>query len=244
VERALEILKNHTSVRKYTDKPIDLETKSKIIESACMAPTSSHIQAYTIIEVVDEEKRRLLSEYAGGQKWVVDAPLLLLFCGDLHRARKYFKAVNPDIYSNTELFSVAVIDTALAAQKALVTAQLMDLGGVFIGGIRNKVEEVSRLFDLPNLVFPLFALCLGYPAESNGIKPRLPKGVIHKLDTYSDYDDEKLIKEYDMDMKDYYIERTEGKESDTWTERSGVYLNQKPRYNVGEHFRNIGLLKK
>ena len=244
MERALEILKNHSSVRKYTDKPVDMESKEKIIESACMAPSSSHIQAYTIIEVVDLDKRRLLSEYAGGQKWVVDAPLLLLFCGDLHRSRKYFKVTNPDIYSNTELFSVAVIDSALAAQKALVTAQLMGLGGVFIGGIRNKVEEVSQLFNLPDLVFPLFALCLGYPAESNGKKPRLPKGVVHKLDRYSEFEDEKLIKEYDAVMKEYYIERTNGKESDTWTERSGVYLDQKPRYNVGEHFRNIGLLKK
>lgn len=244
MERALEILLNHSSVRKYTDKPVVAEIKEKIIESACMAPTSSHIQAYTIIEVVDEDKRRLLSEYAGGQKWVVNAPLLLLFCGDLHRARKFFNVANPDIYSNTELFSVAVIDTSLVAQKALVTAQVMGLGGVFIGGIRNKVEHVSRLFNLPNLVFPLFALCLGYPAESNGIKPRLPKGVVHKLDTYSDHDDEKLIKEYDEDMKEYYFERTDGKESDTWTERSGLYLDQKPRHNVGEHFRNIGLLEK
>lgn len=88
MEKTIELLLNHKSIRKYTDQQVSQETIEKIISCAQMAPTSSHFQVYTIIQVKDINKRKLLAEWAGGQKWVEDAPLVLLFCGDLYRARK------------------------------------------------------------------------------------------------------------------------------------------------------------
>ena len=226
MNKQIELLLNHQSIRKYADKEVTQETIN------------------TIIEVKDKEKRKLLSESAGGQKWVVSAPLVLLFCGDLYRGSKYYENIDQDILSNTEQYTIATVDAALAGQKALIAAQTLGLGGVVVGGIRNEVELVSKEFKLPNLVFPIFLLCLGYPADDPGLKPRLPQGVIHKIDTYDETKDAILIGEYNKTVSAYYEERTNGETKDRWTERCGKYLMAKPRYNVGEYFRKIGLLKR
>lgn len=240
----VDILLNHKSIRKYTDKPIDREIVDTIIRSAQMAPTSCHFQAYTIIEVRDKRKREFLSEISGGQKWVIEAPLVLMFCGDLHRGKEYYDNTDPEVFRNTEQYTVGVIDAALAGQKALIAAQLMGLGGVFVGGIRNDVESITKEFRLPELVYPLFAICFGYPDDDPGLKPRLPKDVIHKIDFYDESRDKELIAEYNETMRNYYLERTDGKDNSTWSQRCAKYLTGKTRDDVGEHFREIGLLRR
>lgn len=240
----INLLKNHMSIRKYQDKAVDRNTVNTIIQCAQMAPTSSHFQAYTIIEVQDPSKREFLSEAAGGQRWVKEAPLVLLFCSDLHRGRKYYDGINYDVFSNTESYTVGVVDTALAMGKALITAQSLGLGGVVVGGIRNDVEGIWNKFGLPEMVTPLFLLCLGYPDENPGIKPRLPQEEIHKIDFYDDRNQDNLIKQYNDDVSQYYIKRTDGKTNDTWSLRCGNALMAKTRYEFGDFVRKIGLLLK
>lgn len=240
----IDLLLNHRSIRKYKDNPIDKETIDTIIKCGQMAPTSSHFQTYTIIEVKDKEKRNILYNISGGQTWLETAPLVLLFCADLHRGKKYFENVNPDIFSNTELYTIATVDTALAAQKALIAAQSLGLGGVMVGGIRNDVEKVMKTFQLPDLVYPIFALCLGYPDESPEIKPRLPQKSIHKIDFYNEEKDDELIKQYNNQVQEYYINRTGGKVQDRWTERCGSMLMAKPREKMGKDVRKAGFIKR
>ncbi|NLJ99146.1 MAG: NADPH-dependent oxidoreductase, partial [Tissierellia bacterium] len=85
----INLLMNHVSIRKFKDKEVDQGSIDTIIECAQMAPTSNNLQTYTIIEVRDENKKEKLSKISGGQNWVVEAPLVLLFCADLNRSKKY-----------------------------------------------------------------------------------------------------------------------------------------------------------
>lgn len=241
---AIDLLLNHVSIRKYKDQEVSEEVVNTIINCAQMAPTSSHLQTYTIIEVKDIEKKKALSQIAGDQRWVVEAPVVLLFCADLNRGKKYFDVKDTKVFRNTELYTIATIDTALAAQKAFIGAQLLGLGGVVVGGIRNDTEKVHKLFKLPELVAPLFLLCLGYPDENPGIKPRLPQEAIHKVDYYDDSSDDELINQYNETVREYYNNRTNGKVQDTWTKRCGKLISAKERYEVGYFFREIGFLEK
>ncbi|MDF2521809.1 MAG: Oxygen-insensitive nitroreductase [Clostridia bacterium] len=244
MNETINLLLNHMSIRRYKDKPVDRETVNTIIKCAQMAPTSSHFQAYTIIEIQDSAKREFLAKAAGDQRWIKEAPLVLLFCGDLHRGKEYFEGADPEVFSNTESYTVAVVDAAIAMQKALIAAQSLGLGGVVAGGIRNDVEGVAKEFKLPELVCPLFALCLGYPDEVPGTKPRLPQEEIHKIDYYDESNSRELIDKYNQEIKDYYTKRTNGKAQDRWTERCGRLLMAKTRDEVGCFLRKIGFLKR
>lgn len=244
MNETIKMLLNHTSIRKYQDRTIDRETVDIIIQCAQMAPTSSHYQAYTIIEVRDPSKKEVLFEISGGQQWIKAAPLVLLFCADLHRGSKFYKGVDKEVFSNTECYTVAVVDASLAMQKAFIAAQSMGLGGVVVGGIRNNVGKISKTFKLPDMVAPLYLLCLGYPDDTPELKPRLPIDEICKVDFYDESQQERLIVEYDEVVKKYYTDRTKGKITETWTERCGKMLMDKTRDDVGIFFRKIGLLKK
>lgn len=112
------------------------------------------------------------------------------------------------------------------------------------GGIRNDLEGVHKLFQLPDLVAPLFLLCLGYPAHKPGLKPRLPRGLVHKVDSYHQDQDSDLLAAYDREVREYYTERTGGKIRDKWTERCGQALSVKQRDGAGYYLREIGFLEK
>ena len=244
MNETIKVLKGHTSKRKFTEQKPDREVVNAIVKCAQMASTSSHFQAYTIIEVQDPAKREVLMECSGGQKWTVTAPLVLLFCADLHRNETYFEGIDKDVLTNTECYTVAVIDAALAAQNAMTAAESMGMGGVIVGGIRNDVQKLIDTFQLPQRVAPLFALCLGYPAEEPGRKPRLPQEVIHKIDTYTEDGNEEMLAQYNAEVKDYYIERTGGKIDATWSEHCGKLMMAKTRDEVGVIFREHGFLKR
>ena len=66
-----------------------------------------------------------------------------------------------------------------------------------IGSIRNNPADVHELLELPERVFPLVGLCLGYPDHDPMVKPRLPeKAVIHN-EKYNDAQFDESIREYD-----------------------------------------------
>lgn len=245
MDQTIKTLLDHVTIRNYdTARAVAQEVVATIIRCAQMAPTSSHFQAYTIIRVNDSEKRALLAEASGNQKYVNEAPVTLLFCADLHRAAKYYENIDINILSNTEFYTIAVVDTAIAGQKALIAAQSLGLGGVMIGGLRNDIERVHKAFKLPELVFPLFALCLGYAASEPAKKPRLPVDVVLKQDFYDESRDDELIGEYNEQVRRYYSERTNGTEDVNWTERCGKYVSAKPREEVGPFLRKIGFLQR
>ncbi|MBG9657907.1 oxygen-insensitive NADPH nitroreductase [Cytobacillus firmus] len=217
----IDVMENHRSVRKFMEKDISQELLSRIFEASQWASTSNHLQAYTVIAVRETDKKRRLSELCGNQQHILDSPVFLIFCADLNRIKiSHDMEDKPIHFHAVEPLLVATVDTALFGQNVLLASESLGLGGVFIGGIRNKPEEVSRLLSMPDYVYPVFGMCLGYPDEEkiNEQKPRLPlSAILHD----AKYDNEKLpelISEYNEEMKRYYETRTTGKRSQTWTD--------------------------
>ncbi|MFV9510285.1 oxygen-insensitive NADPH nitroreductase [Tepidibacillus sp. LV47] len=214
----LEIMANHRSIRSFDKRPVSQEKLEKIIATAQMASTSNFIQAYSVIQVTDQEKRKQLAHFSGDQSYVEQAPVFLVFCADLYRIQQVIEYKGEEAnFSTIESFLLTTIDTALFAQNVMLAAESLGLGGVYIGGIRNQPEQVSEVLDLPQLVMPLFGMCLGYPAEPiPDQKPRLPLSVVLHQNTYKK---EQLneIHKYDQEIGNYYRKRTNGKREDTWS---------------------------
>ena len=241
----IELLLSHSSVRKFLDKDVPEDVVDTIISCGQMAPTSSYLQAYTIIRVNDEEKKKALAEYAGGQEWVVKAPLVLLFCADLHRLDVLAKPKDENVLHNTELFTVSVIDAALAAGKALTAAQALGLGVVTVGGVRNETEKMAKLFNLPELVFPMFLLCLGYPAEAPAQRPRLPKEIICGQDEYpslTSVEANNAISAYEEDVRQFFLNATNGRSDRSWSTRCQYAIEKKPRYELTDFLSKAGFM--
>lgn len=222
----INTLLSHRSIRKFTDQPLteaQIETLTKV---AVAGSTSSFIQCTSIIRVRDPEKRQKLAEYAGNQGYVASAAEFWVFCIDYYRHQQ----ISPEAKLGlTEQTLIGSVDTAIAGQNTLVAAESMGLGGLFIGGIRNKPMEVIELLDLPQHVMPLFGMCLGHPAQDPEIKPRLPNAIYMHQDSYQRDIDKAILDNYDENVKIYYQTRTKNKKSDTWSEQITAILAKEAR---------------
>lgn len=202
MKEILTLLKSHRSIRKFKPDPIPDDLLSDILNSARQAPTSSNLQAYSIIVVTDKEKRKTLSHLCGDQPWVASCPVFLAMCPDLNRLQRICESRGYEINDrHVELFIVAVVDTALVAQNILVASEGSGLGVCMIGAIRNNPDGVCELLKLPEKVFPLMGMCLGWPDQDPIVKPRLPEKVAVYREEYGKVDFERLIGEYDSLIK-------------------------------------------
>lgn len=239
MNETINILMNHRSIRKFKQEPVTKEQLVTIVRAAQMASTSSNMQAFSVIHVSDRDKRRQLAALAGNQAYVEECPVFLVWCADLYRLKTACGFAEGEGYiGTTENLVVAVTDTALAAQNAVVAAESMGLGAVYIGGIRNQIKEVSALLKLPEYVIPMYGMCLGYPDQSPTIRPRLPyKAVLHE-DVYSAEDYEARIQAYDATMKQYMLDRTNGAKDTNWTQAMQVKLGKPSRMHMKEFIRS------
>lgn len=241
----VNLLKNHSSVRKFTNKKIETEVLNDILTSAQAAPTSNFMQAYTIINISDVEKRKSITKLSGDQSYIEECPVFLVFCADLHKFEIACNLNNNKMDSGyTESFIIATVDAALSAQNAMIAAEALGLGGVYIGGIRNNPKEVSELLNLPANVYAVFGMCLGYPAEKTYIKLRLPLEVVCSENEYEVDKKIDLIKKYDNDISNYYLARTKGTRNDTWTVQMTSITSKPMRPHMKDFLNNKDFLKK
>jgi len=241
----IELLKSHRSIRKFTTDPVDQSTLEALIQAGQSAATSSFIQACTVIQVSQGERRDALAEMAGNQAYVSQAPVFLVFCADMKRHQLACDMHEAEMQSGyTEQFLTASLDCALFAQNVVVAAESLGLGSVYIGGLRNRIADVAKLLELPDLVYPVFGLCLGYPDQNPEVKPRLPLSVVFKQERYDDSQDEATIRDYDRDVSEYYRTRTGGNKEMTWSEQISGMLVKEARPHMLPFLQSRGFLKR
>lgn len=187
----MDSMKHRKTIRKYSDRPIPDDVMNELLETACRASTMGGMQLYSIIVTKDEETKKELSPLHFNQPMVMNAPAVLTFCADYHRFTRWCGLRNADAgYDNFESFYNAMIDALLAAQTFCNAAEEKGLGICFLGTTSYNPNEIIDVLHLPELVFPVTTITVGYPAEDPVLQDRLPlQGVVHR-DRYSDYTDE------------------------------------------------------
>ena len=189
-------LKERKSVRVFQDKPISAKDVAAILEAAVNAPTAGNQQLYTIINVTDPDLKTQLAESCDHQPFIAQAPLVLVFCAD---CRKWYRSFleygcEPRKPGVGDLM-LAVSDTNIAAQNAVVAAHSLGLGSCYIGDIMENAEQQRKLLSLPEYVFPAVMLVFGYPTAGQLERPKPPRSdmrhIVHE-NGYRDMDAEEL----------------------------------------------------
>ena len=210
----IDLLCAHRSIRHFKDEPITAVQREAIIASAQATSSSSFLQCSTIIRITDPALRAQMVTLTGGQQHVAQAAEFWVFCADFNRNFQICPEANPGL---AEQLLLGVVDTALMAQNAFTAAESLGLGGVYIGGIRNSIDAVGELLQVPKHVLPLFGLCLGWPADDPGQKPRLPAQLVVHENHYQPLD-EKVLAQYDEEIAHYYLTRGSNTRRDTWSD--------------------------
>ncbi|MFS2223417.1 oxygen-insensitive NADPH nitroreductase [Pantoea sp. B65] len=209
----IDLLRSHRSIRAFSEQPITDAQRAAIIAAAQSASTSSFLQCSSIIRITEPELRQQLVELSGGQQYVAQAAEFWVFCADFNRHLQ----ICPDAQLGlAEQLLLGCIDTALMGQNAMVAAESLGLGGVFIGGIRNNIAAVSKLLAVPQHVLPLFGMCLGWPDQQPDVKPRMPASMLVHENRYQPID-ATVLDAYDQQLLDYYQQRDSHRRTDSWS---------------------------
>lgn len=223
----LDLIRAHRSIRKFSDRAVDDETLKTIIATAQCAATSHFVQACTVIRVKDPEARKTIANLAGPQVWVERAPVFLVFCADFNRLQTACRMHAATMQKGwAEQFVTATVDAALMAQNVLLAAESMGMGGVFIGGIRNDPQTVCDLLAIPDQAYPVFGMCLGWPAHDPPPKPRLPVEAVLFEDRYPEDHDTALLAAYDRTTNHYYLNRNSNLKDETWTRQMAEFMGR------------------
>ena len=163
----LQSLFDRKSVRVYEEKPIPAEMKQSILEAAAQAPSAGCQQLYTILDITDPALKATLADLCDHQPFIAKAPLVLVFLADCRRwLNAYHAAGIEDVRKpGAGDLMLAVADTCIAAQNAVVAAESMGIGSCYIGDVIENVEAMRDALHLPDFVVPACMLVFGRPTE-------------------------------------------------------------------------------
>ncbi len=194
-----EVMMKRRSVRAFLDQKIPEPLIAKLLDVATNAPSGGNIQPLSIILVQSREGRSKLSELAGGQPWVRNAPLSMIFCLDFYRIKKWAEINQTDFKGEQALnhFLIAYADLMVAAQNVAILAESLGLGSVYIGSIQHEMDETRNYFEIPEYVLPMMVLCLGYPKSIPQNIPKLKREAIVHQEKYRALEKEEIQKIFD-----------------------------------------------
>jgi nitroreductase/FMN reductase [NAD(P)H] len=188
----------HRSHRKYAERPVDAPLLRLLLACAFSAPSKSDLQQADVIHVADAARRKAIVETIPDMPWIMNAPVFLVFCANNRRIRQIGDwRGKPFVNEHLDHFMNAAVDAGLVMMNFIRAAEAVGLGTCPISAVRNRAETVSGVLELPQGVFPVAGLCVGYPAESGRITPRLALNVTVHQDRYSESDLREKIDAYD-----------------------------------------------
>ena len=146
-----DLMMKRRSVRAFQNQEIPKSVIEKLLDVANNAPSGGNIQPLSIILVRSPEGRGKLAELAGGQPWVKNGPLSMIFCLDFYRVKKWAEICRTDFRGEQALnhFLIAYADLMAAAQNVVILAESLGLGSVYIGSIQHEIDETRKYFEIP-----------------------------------------------------------------------------------------------
>lgn len=186
-------IKDRKTIRKYSDKDVSRELLNELLDVSMRTPTMGNLQLYSVVVTRDTERKKAIAPAHFNQPMVEGAPVVLTFCADFRRTTLWAKNRKADPgYDNFLSFINAATDALLYCQTFCNLAEEKGLGTCFLGTTVYMPEMIIDALELPQLVFPVATITLGWPDEDPAPTDRLPLQAIIHDETYFDYTPEAI----------------------------------------------------
>jgi len=245
-------LASRASVRKFRSDTVPYPTLRRLCALALCSPTKSDLQQRDIIIIdapsLKSEIGAMLADGPLGQKWLANVPNLLIFCGNNRRQRR-IHTLRDRHFANDHLdaFFNAAVDAAIALSAFVIAAEAEGLGACPVSAVRIHSDALSRLLKLPDHVFPVAGLAVGYPAEAPQPSMRLPLSVTVHRNTFVEDGLDDAIEAYDRRREaaqpyaaQRYVREFGMAETYGWSEDKARQYAHPERADFGAYVRRIG----
>jgi nitroreductase len=157
-----EVVKTRQSIRAFQSRPVEEEKVNRIIETVNLAPSAGDLQAYEIVVVRDSRRKRELARAAGGQDFVSEAPVCLVFLAYPERSSRKYGSRGSELY--------CLQDATIAAAYAQLASTALGLASTWVGAFDEGA--VAKVVKAPRNKRPIVILPVGYGNETPAFTPR------------------------------------------------------------------------
>ena len=188
----------HRSHRRFKDDPVKDDIIEILLAAAFSAPAKSDLQQSAVVIIRDSKKRNAIADLIPSMPWIRTCPVLMIFVGDSRRIRRICEMrEKPFANDHLDAFLNAAVDAGLVLMNFIRAAEAIGLGCCPISVVRNHIDQIANIIDLPDHVFPVAGMTAGYPADASYLSLRLHPAVNVHVNSYDDSDLEAEISAYD-----------------------------------------------
>lgn len=244
----LQFLAVRRSIRRYADRAVAPALIDTLCAAALCAPSKSDLQQRDIVIVRDRKLRAAIDPLFPDMPWIAGAPVFLVFCGNNRRQRQIHQW-RGRAFANDHLdaFFNAAVDAAIALATFVVVAERVGLGCCPISAVRNHAGPVSELLGLPDHVFPVAGMTVGWPSVEGTVSLRLPLAATVHHERFSEDGIEARVAAYDKrraKVQPYATQRLADRFGDTadygWSEDKARQYSVPERADFGAFVRGKG----
>jgi nitroreductase len=157
-----EAVKARHSIRAFQSRPVEEDKVNRIIETINLAPSAGDLQAHEIVVVKDSRRKNELVRAAGGQGFISEAPVCLVFLAYSERSSRKYGRRGSELY--------CLQDSTIATAYAQLAATALGLASTWVGAFDE--EGVAKVVEAPKNKRPIAILPIGYAAETPDVTPR------------------------------------------------------------------------
>lgn len=151
---ALTAIAQRTSVRAYSDQPVEEEKVETLLRAAMAAPTARDCRPWAFVVVKDRKVLEAIADTLRNARMAAKARLAIVVCGDMTKA---IEGEGRDFW---------IQDASAATENLLIAATAQGLGAVWTGiyPSAERTQTCRELLGLPEHIIPLNIIPIGYPA--------------------------------------------------------------------------------
>jgi nitroreductase len=153
-----EAIKGRRSIRSYKNREIEEEKLQKVLEAARLAPSASNRQEWRFVVVRDPDKRAKLTGMTYGQRWVGEAPAIIVACATEGKS----------VMTCGQL--THTVNVSIACALLMLEAHEQGLGTCWLGTFNEG--GVKKLLGIPNHMRVVTVMPIGYQNEAPLPRPR------------------------------------------------------------------------
>jgi FMN reductase [NAD(P)H] len=199
VPEAIAGLIDRRVTRRYTEQDVPESLLDALLAAAQSAPAKSDLQQFSIVVMRDRPRIKRIADWIGSMDWIATTPVFLVWCGDMRRGQRLCAMHGmPHANNNLDTFLNTAVDCALAMGQFMAAADAVGLGTCPISYVRSHIEKVSPLLGLPDGVYPVAGLTVGWPVFRRPVSMRLPPAIVVHRERYGDTALETDVTEYDQ----------------------------------------------
>ncbi len=164
-----DVIRERSSTRRFSDKPLEREKLDKILEAGRLAPTAKNLQDFKVFVI---ESPEAIEKLDSAHPCRYGAPTSLLVCADTDSG-----------FSTDEKHASGVVDACIVATHMMLEATNVGVDNIWTWAYGN--EELAKVLGLANNYEPICVLPLGYRSnEDHGSRPHSERKNIEELVEY------------------------------------------------------------